>query len=112
VAQIVEAAQREAERITAAAGREQAAFAERRDELQAHLDHIRTTLTALTGATDAPDPAAAPDPASFAPDGSEGATAEVPLPVTDLPAEAGPEAGIEPGPEAVAEAKVEAADES
>ena len=83
VERVLEAGRREAERIGAAAERDRAAFAERRDELQAHLDHIRTTLTALTGAADAP---AAEVPAD--PDGSEGATAEVPLPVTDVPAEA------------------------
>ncbi|MEZ0091249.1 hypothetical protein [Streptacidiphilus sp. EB129] len=78
---IVEDARREAERIAEAAARDQAAHAERRDALQAHLDHIRTTLTTLTGA-----PAPAPTPTSAgtpAPDGSEAATDEIPAPGND-----------------------------
>ncbi|MFC1415152.1 hypothetical protein [Streptacidiphilus cavernicola] len=47
---LLEAARREAERIAAAAEREALASAEQQAELRAHLDHIRATLTALTGA--------------------------------------------------------------
>jgi hypothetical protein len=47
---VIEAAHREAARIAAVSEREQAVLAERRTELQAHLDHIRQTLTVLTGA--------------------------------------------------------------
>ena len=53
----VEAAHREAARIASVTEREQAVFAERRGELQAHLDHIRDTLTALTGAAPAAEAA-------------------------------------------------------
>jgi cell division septum initiation protein DivIVA len=56
-ARTVEAAHREAARIAAVAEREEAVLAERRGELQAHLDHIRQTLTVLTGA----EPAAPED---------------------------------------------------
>ena len=55
---LVEAAQREAERVAAGTERERLALAEERDQVQAHLDHILTTLTALTGAAvaEVPEP--------------------------------------------------------
>ncbi|MEY9963047.1 cell division septum initiation protein DivIVA [Streptacidiphilus sp. MAP12-16] len=73
---ILEAAQREAARIAAAAEREQALFTQHRDELQAHLEHIRTTLTTLTGAPDESEsqPESQPEP-----DGSESDTDEIPV---------------------------------
>ncbi|WP_104818036.1 hypothetical protein [Kitasatospora sp. MMS16-BH015] len=48
--QLVEAARREAEKIRTASEREQREFAARQEVVQQHLDHIKQTLAALTGA--------------------------------------------------------------
>ncbi|WP_037608142.1 coiled-coil domain-containing protein [Streptacidiphilus rugosus] len=55
----LEKGRRDAERIAEQSAREETAFAERRDLIQSQLDHIRETLTALTGTVTPEDPAPA-----------------------------------------------------
>jgi len=82
--QLLGAAHREAARIADVSDREQQLFAEQSGSLQAHLDHIRQTLTALVGAPSAvdrtdprqPEPGAPGGPAADGPQAVDSAVPE------------------------------------
>ncbi|MER5635974.1 hypothetical protein ABT095_03340 [Kitasatospora sp. NPDC002227] len=79
--QLVDAARREADRIRTASEREQKEFAARHEIVQQHLDHIKGTLAALTGAAvGAIEPEAAAGPLAL-----EAAAAPEIAPVPEKP---------------------------